>query len=68
VALIERIRSDPDDAEEIRVALERSLEKIPAALRAGADLAALTPDRWERVMASAEAVILHRLSGGSTRP
>ncbi|KAA2241174.1 metallophosphoesterase family protein [Salinarimonas soli] len=67
LALIERVRTDAGEIDEIRVAVERSLDKVPAAIREEAELATLSPERWDRIMAGAEAMILHRLSAGSVR-
>ncbi len=60
--LIGRVRADPAEADRIRVALERGLDRVPLPLRAEAGLAGLSAGMCARILADAEAMILHRLS------
>jgi DNA repair protein SbcD/Mre11 len=60
--LIGRVRADPAEVDRIRAALERGLDKVPLPLRAEAGLAGLPAERCARILADAEAMILHRLS------
>ncbi len=59
--LIGRVRADPAEADGIRAALERGLDRIPLPLRDVAGLAGLSAERCARILADAEAMILHRL-------
>jgi DNA repair exonuclease SbcCD nuclease subunit len=65
--LIGRVRSEATDAEMIRVNLERGLDKVPLALRNEVGLTSLSPEQYSRVLADAEAMILHRLAAGAPR-
>jgi hypothetical protein len=56
------VRADPAEADRIRVALERGLDRVPLPLRAEAGLAGLSAGMCARILADAEAMILHRLS------
>jgi predicted phosphodiesterase len=66
--LISHVRTDPADMDQIRVALERGLDKIPLPLRTEAGLAGLSAEQCARVLADAEALILHKLSPGAAHP
>ncbi|WP_262271850.1 metallophosphoesterase family protein [Microvirga yunnanensis] len=65
--LLGRVRSEASDADMIRVKLERGLDKIPAALRHEVGLTSLTAEQYSKVLADAEAIILHRLAAGAPR-
>lgn len=58
--LIGRVRADPTEADRIRAALERGLDRVPLPLRDVAGLAGLSSEMCARILADAEAMILHR--------
>jgi DNA repair protein SbcD/Mre11 len=64
--LLGRVK-DSSDSELIHVALERGLDKVPIALRNEVGLSRLSPEQYNRVLADAEAMILHRITAGAVR-
>jgi DNA repair protein SbcD/Mre11 len=67
IALIGRVRVDPAEADHVRIMLEHGLDKVPLPVRAEAGLSGLSPEHCARILADAEAMILHRLSAGAGR-
>lgn len=66
IDLMARVRGEAGDAEAIRGALERGLDKVPLTLRTEAGIGGLSAEQCERILLDAEAMILHRLAGAGT--
>ena len=65
VQLLSDVRQDPEENASILAALHHGLAKLPGAARANADLNELDPERFERLLADAEALLLHHLAVAS---
>jgi DNA repair exonuclease SbcCD nuclease subunit len=63
--LISRVRENAAEVQEIRLMLDRGLDKIPLALRTEISLTSLSDTDCARILRDAEAMILHRLSGAA---
>jgi exonuclease SbcD len=62
VQLLHDVRTDPDERTVIRDALEQGLGKLPAGARSKSGLEDLAPEQLERILADAEALLLHHLT------
>lgn len=68
VQLLRDVRTDPDECAVIRDALEQGLGKLPAGARAKSGLDHLAPEQLERILADAEALLLHHLTTEPVQP
>jgi exonuclease SbcD len=62
IQLLHDVRQDPEESASILAALHHGLAKLPGAARANAGLNELDPERFGRLLADAEALLLHHLA------
>jgi exonuclease SbcD len=68
VQLLRDVRLDPDECTAIRETLEQGLGKLPAGARSKSGLDDLAPEQLERILADAEALLLHHLTSEPVQP
>jgi predicted phosphodiesterase len=66
--LVAAVGAEATEAEVVRGAILRGLERVPPALFAAAGLDEPGPALFERIMAEAEATVVHRLAEAAGRP
>jgi DNA repair exonuclease SbcCD nuclease subunit len=66
--LLHDVRADHDERALIREALEQGLGKLPGGVRSKSGLDELTPEQFERILADAEAMLLHHLTTEPVQP
>lgn len=65
--LVAQVRADPAEARLVGEGLARGIERVPGALREAAGIEAIDPAVAERVLAQAEALVIHRLAEAAGR-
>ena len=68
IQLLHDVRTDHDERAAIRESLEHGLGKLPAGVRSKSGLDDLAPEQFERILADAEALLLHHLTTEQVQP